>query len=238
VCHDSSVPGVLVVLFWIWLAVALGVYAYRIFRRATQGPKSVRQARAAEGGGSPSSGAGSLSRFGKGAVAPLPDGPLEARLPQSLRDLPPPVDAEGNVVIPSGGPSRSTLPGPGHHDGADPDAAPADAPAPRPAPPTLADALQGIQMPAGLLPVVDAADAVGLDLVDDRRARFGATGTNVPTVAVALGDELRRLGYTVDGLETITSGRAGLTATRGTVAVTATVTIDDDTGAVVVQLST
>jgi len=52
-----------------------------------------------------------------------------------------------------------------------------------------------------------------------------------------VGDELRRLGYTVDGLDTITSARAGLTATRDDLAVAAVIELDDDTGAVVVALN-
>ena len=80
---------------------------------------------------------------------------------------------------------------------------------------TLAEALQGIRMPEDLLPLIEPGEP---GRVDGRRARFGGTGTNVPTVAVALGEELRRLGYTVDGLETITSARAGLTATRDDIA--------------------
>lgn len=46
-CHDLAVPTALVALFWLWLAFALGVYVYRLWRRITQGPKSVREARAA-----------------------------------------------------------------------------------------------------------------------------------------------------------------------------------------------
>jgi hypothetical protein len=223
-----------VVLFWIWVVIALGVYAYRLFRRATQGPKAEREARAAAASGTEAAGSGVLSRFTKGPEVPLPEGPIEARLPESLKDLPPPLDAEGHLVIPTGGPSdvarAVTHPDDAAPGGVEPPAAP-DLP---PAHVTLAEALQGIRMPADLLPMVEPGEP---GLADGRRARFGATGTNVPTVAVALGEELRRLGYTVDGLQTISSNRAGLTATRDTTAVAATVEIDDDTGAVVVQLN-
>ena len=102
--------------------------------------------------------------------------------------------------------------------------------------PTLAEALEGIQMPAGLLPVV-SPDEPGL--ADGRRARFAATGTNVPVVTTSLAEELRRLGYAVDGLDTLTSDRAGLSASRHdlAVAVAATIEIDGETGAVVVELN-
>lgn len=234
-CHDSTVRDVLVVLFWLWLLLALGVYAYRIIRRATKGPKAEREARAAGGDGVAPTGGSVLSRLGTGSAPPLPEGPIEARLPRSLQDLPPAVDAEGHVVIPSGGPSDVARAA-GHHGDADASTAgdEASGAGPQPTPVTLAEALQGIRMPADLLPIVDPGEP---GLVDGRRARFGATGTSVPAVATALGDELRRLGYTVDGLDTVTSARAGLTATRDANAVAATIEIDDDTGAVVVQLN-
>jgi len=43
VCHDSIVRQVLLVLFWLWVLVALGVYAYRIYRRAVRGPKAEQE---------------------------------------------------------------------------------------------------------------------------------------------------------------------------------------------------
>jgi hypothetical protein len=225
-CHHAPVRDVLVVLFWIWVLATLGVYAYRLYRRATQGPKSTREAEAVDAGERQGD-TGIRSRL-QGPVAPLPDGPIQARLPQSLQNVPPPV-ADGDVVVPPGGPAEATL----HLH---PEHRTEDAPPPigMPRMVTLADALQGIRMPEDLLPLVEP-DEPGL--IDGRRARFGATGTNVPTVAVALGEELRRLGYTVDGLETISSARAGLTATRDDVAVAAVVDLDDDTGAVVVELN-
>ena len=146
-------------------------------------------------------------------MAPLPDGPIEARLPQSLQNVPPPAAAD-DVVIPHGGPADVTRSVRPESTPSSPTAEPAPIGMPRMV--TLAEALQGIRMPEDLLPLVEPGEP---GLADGRRARFGGTGTNVPTVAVALGDELRRLGYTVDGLETITSARAGLTATRDDVAV-------------------
>ncbi len=217
------------VLFWIWVLATLAVYAYRLYRRATQGPKSKRQADAVGGTESPAEG-GLRSRL-TGSVAPLPDGPIEARLPQSLQGAPPPA-ASDDVVIPHGGPAdvtRSVRPEP-HRPS--PTAEPAPIGMPRMV--TLAEALQGIRMPEDLLPLVEPGEP---GLADGRRARFGGTGTNVPTVAVALGEELRRLGYTVDGLETITSARAGLTATRDDVVGGRGDHLDEDTGAVVVELN-
>jgi hypothetical protein len=236
VCHDSPVRDVLVVLFWIWLLVALGVYSYRLYRRATQGPKSTRGGRAADGAEGSSEG-GLLGRLGQSTAPPLPDGPIEARLPKSLQDRPPPVAGDA-AVIPPGGPAAATRavhPDAPSGDAADASgASEASEPVGMPRTVTLAEALQGIRMPEDLLPLVEPGEP---GLVDGRRARFGGIGTNVPTVAGALGDELRRLGYSVDGLDTTTSVRAGLTATRDELSVAAVIEIDDDTGAVVVELN-
>lgn len=40
---------VLVTLFWCWFACSVGVYAYRLHRRVTRGPRAAREARAAAG---------------------------------------------------------------------------------------------------------------------------------------------------------------------------------------------
>jgi hypothetical protein len=40
---------VLVTLFWCWFAFSVGVYAYRLYRRVTRGPRAAREARAAVG---------------------------------------------------------------------------------------------------------------------------------------------------------------------------------------------
>jgi hypothetical protein len=233
VCHDALVPEVIVVLFWIWVLVALGVYSYRLFRRATQGPKAKRQASDVEG--ETGAAGGVLGRLGKSSPPPLPEGPIEARLPQSLQNQPPPAPDDDSAAMPEGGGADvapagaradASATGPGSPGAAEPTAVPR--------PTTLAEALHGIRMPADLLPVVQAGEP---GLIDGRRARFGATGTNIPTVAEALGDELRRLGFAVDGLDTIGSARAGLTATRGDTAVSASISIDDDSGAVIVELN-
>ena len=211
VCHDALVPEVIVVLFWIWVLVALGVYSYRLFRRATQGPKAKRQASDPEG--ETGSAGGVLGRLGKSSPPPLPEGPIEARLPQSLQNQPPPAPDDDSTAMPKGGPAdvaSATTRTDAPESPTVPGVAGSMA-APRPT--TLAEALHGIRMPADLLPVVQAGEP---GLIDGRRARFGATGTNIPTVAEALGDELRRLGFAVDGLDTIGSARAGLTATAAT----------------------
>jgi hypothetical protein len=224
------VRNVLVVLFWLWVLVALGIYAYRIFRRITQGPKSDRVARAegtTEAPGAEPRRGGLLSGLTGPPPPPLPEGPVEARLPKALQDLPPPAAAAHDDHAEPAAVDAGAAPAPAAHE-ADP-----VEPAPIPRPPTLAEALRGIRMPDALLPDVDPTDAA---ITDGRRARFTGTGTSVPAVAVELGEELKRLGYAVDGLDTVTSSRAGISAHRDGTTVTAGVGLDDDTGAVVVQL--
>lgn len=193
------VRDVLVVLLWLWLLVSLSVYGYRLWRRATKGPRARRDA-PAETSGEPRS-----DRSSRGAP-PLPDGPAEARLPRSLQGQALPSD-----------PGLVPAPPPTQAGGA---------------PPTVAEALQGIRMPDHLLPVVDP-DVPGFS--DGQRARFSGTGTSVPAVAAGLGDELRRLGYLVDGLDTVSSSRAGLSARRAGTTVSASIDLDED-GAVTVEL--
>jgi len=61
---------VLVSLFWLWLAFALGVYLYRLWRRVTKGPKSVREARAPE-----------HDETGTAATPPAPSAPVAMSVP-------------------------------------------------------------------------------------------------------------------------------------------------------------
>lgn len=222
-CHDRVVRDVLVVLFWLWLLIALGVYGYRIVRRVSQGPKAERQARAAADHTPPADDtAAPRTSFGRTAAPPLPDGPLEPRLPRSLEGVVP----EGEPTAPSGGRPDAAPQGP-----SDPD----DSSLPRAVRPTLAEALAGITMPDALLPVVDP----GLPgLADGRIAHFAGAGTTVAATATALADELRRLGYAVDGLDTMTTDRAGLSATRDGTTVSAAIDLDEANGSVRVQLHT
>jgi hypothetical protein len=207
------VRDVLVVLFWLWVLVAVGVYAYRIWRRVTQGPKSERQGSGA-GDGSTRSG---LGRLGRASPPPLPEGPVEARLPASLQNAP-----AAEAPTPAAGiePERNV---PGATAASSPRAT------------SVAEAVQGIRMPDALVPVVDPTDPA---VRDGRLARFSGTGTTVEAVTAELADELTRLGFSVDGLSTATPVRAGLSARRDGAAVSATVAYDDDSTAVVVELTT
>ena len=154
---------------------------------------------------------GCRSRLGTGSAAAPPR--------RTDRGPPAPVAAgrrrrrraRRRAVIPPGGPADADAAGPARVR-TRPSPADADRPPPigMPRMVTLAEALQGIRMPEDLLPLVEPGEP---GLVDGRRARFGGTGTNVPTVAVALGEELapprlrRRRAR-----DRSTSARAGLTA--------------------------
>ncbi|HEY6533991.1 MAG TPA: hypothetical protein VIY72_16905 [Acidimicrobiales bacterium] len=209
---------VLVVLFWLWVLMAVGVYAYRIWRRVTKGSKAERQAAAQTAGSDGSEPAG--GRLGRSAPPPLPDGPVEARLPKALQDQGPPATSPAS---------------PRDQSGADLVSAPAPVAETPPRMPTVAETVQGIQMPDRLLPVVDPADSA---MRDGRLARFAGTGTTVEAVTIELAAEFARLGFSVDGLATATPVRAGLSASRDGATVAASVAYDDDSTAVVVELTT
>lgn len=211
-------------LFWLWVLVALGVYGYRIWRRATQGSKAQREAVDTASGDRAASG-GLLSRS---APPPLPDGPVEARLPRSLQDPPSPTDRP-----PAADPTATSTAAGTAATGEGP-SAPVEQPTPLPRATTVAEALRGIQMPEQLLPVIDPGDPV---LRDGRVVRFAGTGSTVEAMTAQMADELRRLGFEIHGLETATPARAGLTATRDDATVVTTVNYDDDSTAVVVELS-
>ncbi len=214
------------VIFWLWLLVALGVYGFRLWRRFTQGPKKSREQ---EAGGDTTGAATSpapargLSRLKGAPVAPLPEGPVEARLPKSLQGVPPPSGAAEDA-----GSATDATP-------ADDGAPSAVAPSPPALRPPVAEAVQGIAMPCDLLPVVDPDNSM---LVRGHTARFSTTTATVRAVAAGLADELERLGYTVGGLDTVSAGTTTLLAERDGVAVTAEVSVDDDTEAVVAELRT
>ncbi len=215
------------VIFWLWLLVALGVYGFRLWRRFTQGPKKSREqvdGAAATGAGTPPAPARGLSRLKGAPVAPLPEGPVEARLPKSLQGVPPPsgVIAEGAASATDAPPAVEGAPSP-------------VAPAPPAHRLPVAEAVQGIAMPCDLLPLVDPDDPL---LVGGHTARFSTTTATVRAVAAGLADELERLGYTVGGLDAVSAGTTTLLAERDGVAVTAEVSADDDTDAVVAELRT
>lgn len=158
--------NVLVALFWLWVLVSLSVYAVRIWRR--------------------------VNRRSTGAAAPVvPDAPSTPLAPAPVAPPAPPLAAPEAPAAPVDpvASARSGL----------------FTPAPRRAPaidgdsravardrPTVADALAGIEMPAGLTPVVS-----NQPFVDPYRVAFTTTTATPEQVGAALGDELERLGFAV-----------------------------------------
>ncbi len=125
--------------------------------------------------------------IGTGPATP----PMMAGLPPATALPPvPPVTAEGLEPVAPPEPSATR----GGFFAAGP-ADPARSPAPPPSAgrPTVAEAVQGIVMPCGLSPVVDATQA----LPNPFRVSFLTNLAPAAEVGRALADELERLGYTL-----------------------------------------
>jgi hypothetical protein len=226
------VRQVLVALFWFWFAVAVLVYGYRLYRRVTQGPKSEREAKAAAAEGRA---VGLGQRVGKrDALPPLPDGPIEARLPSSLVGKAPP-GAEGALSTAA----ASTTMGVGADtaDGSRSTSVGAEpGPPPPPSRPTVVAALAGISLPCQLVPVVDVAD----DAVSEGyRVLFSTRSSTVRGVTAAMADELERLGYEVTDTASGDEGEARkLRARRAGMSVDVEVRAGDDPSSVVADVTT
>jgi hypothetical protein len=224
-----EVRQVLVALFWFWFAVAVLVYGYRLYRRVTQGPKAQREAKAAAAEGRA---AGMGHRVGRrSALPPLPEGPVEARLPSSLVGKPPPgpegeaaatspVEGGAGAEIATTSPAASAPP---------PDAGP-------PPRPTVVAALAGISLPCELVPVVDVADDA---VADGYRVVFSTRSSTVRGVTAGLADELERLGYEVTDTAVGDDGDARrLRARRAGLGVDVEVRAGDDPSSVVADVTT
>jgi hypothetical protein len=188
------VGDVLRLLFWLWLAVSLSIYGYRLVRRFSGG------------------GARSASPASAEPTTTLPATPAAAAAPSST--------AEGALVRQVIEDELATRAAPRPATGAPPPPtegrsglfAGAAAPPPPPGPSadtTVARALEGIAMPAGLVPLVGDADHL-----DPRRVAFSTSGVAPAEVGAALGDELERLGFSLRSV-----GEAQVEAVRGTTTV-------------------
>jgi hypothetical protein len=228
-----EVRQALVALFWFWFAVAVVVYGYRVYRRVTQGPKAEREAKAAAAEGRA---VGLGQRVGKRSpLPPLPDGPIEARLPSSLVGKAPP--SRGGDVAPAataptqGAPASAASAGPprpaGHVD---------TGPPPPPPRPTVVAALAGISLPCELVPVVDVADEA---VAEGYRVLFATRSSTVRGVTAAMADELERLGYDVTDSPAGDEGDARhLTARRAGMGVDVEVRAGDDPSSLVADVTT
>jgi hypothetical protein len=213
-------------LFYLWLLVAVGVWVWRGYRRVAhhESRKDREARRTAEGGnGTATPAAASVPSAPTTApVAPeddLPEGSLvreaiRAELEERRRQEQPPAAA--------GSPTAPIVTDPDNGDERRGVFA-RQAPARRP----VADAVAGIAMPCGLVPMV-----VGTD-VDPHHVAFSTSDHDAGTVGAALADELERLGFTVRSL---TDTEA--VATRAGDEVRVTVHPDARPAGVVVELDT
>ncbi len=177
--------------FWLWLFVALGIYAYRLYRRITRGPQAEPE----------TTDATTPARTDVPIIGAAPV--LGTRLPSSM--MPESVTPDSEVPIPppvpevTPAPSKeSTLGSPSRSGLFAPTTTPAAAPTPVPAPtntdarPTVAEVLRGIAMPCDLSPVIDP-DRV----FDPYRVAFSTNTATAAAVGAGVGDELERLEFTL-----------------------------------------
>lgn len=91
-------------------------------------------------------------------------------------------------------PEHDTWASPGGEAGPAPEPAPVVT-APPPRARSLAEALEGIEMPCDLAPLIGNGE------IDPRSVSFFTTDTDPATVGEALADELERLGYDIEPLD-------------------------------------
>jgi hypothetical protein len=221
-------------LFYLWLVVALGVWAWRGYRRVahheSRQDREVR--RTAEAGDAAATAGAATAGPVVSGTAPVPPAAADEELPEgslvreAIRaELEERRRKEQAAVEPPVAPTAPTAASAmDPADGGERRGVFArQAPARRP----VADAVAGITMPCGLVPMV-----VGTD-VDPHHVVFSTSDHDAGTVGAALADELERLGFTVRSL---TDTEA--LATRAGDEVRVTVHPDARPAGVVVELDT
>ena len=210
-CEHSTMRQVLVTLFWVWFAVAVSIYGYRLYRRITQGSKATREAKA---------------NASTGRTAGLGD--TASGAPGSGRSTTPPLPRSRAAKVSESEPAAPT-------DGSDGSTTPPTVAGARDLTPTVVQALWGISLPCDLVPIADGGDAAN---TSGHRVVFTTRTATVPTVAAGLADELGVLGYQVSNAATGTSGdRHRLIATRTDTTVSVAIGIDES-GAVAAEITT
>ncbi len=210
-----------VVLLWIWLAVSLSVYAYRLFRwfmrriggtpTTTSGPDETMP----PPGSSPPPGISPATPAPAAGASPMtyplstPDDHLtptqrlfKNAAEQKRREAA--GEASGPPGDPGGAPSRGSGQ-PVGRTGLFAPSAVSDAAVNRPSSKPVAELLRGIRMPCDLVPVIepDATDTAW-------RVAFSTRGFDAAEVGSKVGDELERLGFALRSLND-----AEVQATRG-----------------------
>lgn len=172
--------NVLVAVFWTWLLVALGVYAYRISRRIARRSTGADEPAAAEAPPAP---------------VEAPPGPVAGPPVGLTADPPPRAGPSPTSSPPSSPPPTGGDEGDGRRGlfAARPEPAPErPSDAPPPGRPTVAEAVTGIAVPCDLVPLVG-----GEARIDPYRVVFSTDRADAATVGAALADELERLGYSL-----------------------------------------
>lgn len=212
-------PGFLVILFWLWLAVSLGIYLYRFLTKGSVRPGGKKEPEAepedryaafeaqlaampapaepvTTDAVLPDPGTG-FDVFAANDAAPAASvaepavaAPVDMAMPESAMATPPTAVAE--MPAPEPVAVEPTMPEP-MMPTPSPEAAMAAPPMPGDAARarSLAEALEGIEMPAELVPV-------RTDDYDPRHMQF-YTDTFAPAdVGMSLADELERLGFAIN----------------------------------------
>lgn len=201
-------PGFLVILFWLWLAASIGIYLYRFLTKG-----SLRSSGPKEPEAEPEDRYAAFEAQLAAMPAPAEPVTTEAVLPDpgtgfdvfAANDMAPTMPiAEPAMAAPAAGaplPVRDDAPEPVADEPVMPEPV---MPTPSPeaamaAPPmpgdaararSLAEALEGIEMPAELVPVRG-------DDHDPRHMQFFTDTFSPADVGMALADELERLGFAI-----------------------------------------
>ena len=174
-------PGFLVVVFWMWFALAALILVHRLVTTGTfrsGGTKKGEEASENERRAT----AERHAAFEAQLAAFAPEKPSTVPAHQALRDTSGGPAPAGDLMEAPPAPDLppSARPASPHNpDGLLPAAARAR---------TLAEALEGIHMPCDLVPVPD-------DRPDPRHVMFATNTTAVAEVGASLADELERLGF-------------------------------------------
>lgn len=173
-CRWGGMPGIFVIVFWVWTAVSVLILLRRLFTTGTLRPSGKREKL------EPLVETESTDRVAEfeaklAAAAPPAADTADAGATADTAD----AEVQPDAAAPADRPTALT-PDPGAED--------------IPRAESLAEALTGIEMPADLSPLVG-------DSVDPRRMLFSTDAAPPAAVGGAVADELERLGFTIEPLD-------------------------------------